>query len=200
MKIIQSLSNIKNALFKRSRSISTKYPLLGLVALLCSLLLFLRQLDIHYTHKAYLAIINSASQQEFEHALNKTSLNRYITLNNKTLSTLLIQAIVNRPDDPQADALIQLLVSKKNIDLNKPEMVLLNGAYVPGRKPINWAVERGNVAAVKLLAQRGADLHAIDPLTNLSPLSFAQHETDPELRTAWHLDEIESLLQEHLAK
>ena len=163
-----------------------------LVIALSGLFFFWRQRDL-YTKRAYAAILYNAPG-ELAKWLTASSVNHPILLKNKTLSTLLIQSIIRRPDDPRAHTLVKMILATEGVDVNKPEMIFKNGAYTAGRRPIHCAVERGNVVAVQLLAQKGADLNVIDPITQKSPLAFVQSESNPELRAAWHLDAIEAIL------
>ncbi len=142
---------------------------------------------------AYTAVLNN-SPSDLALSLNPSIVNYYITLKNNTQTTLLIQAIIQKPDDPQAHEIVRMLIATPGIDLNKPKTEYQKGGLINGRSPIHWAVQRGNLEAVKLLVQAGADLTAIDPLTKMTPLAFVQSEHNPELRKEWHLDEIESAL------
>lgn len=152
-----------------------------------------------YLRYAYHAILAN-SPAELAKWLQGSSVNKHIILANGTRSTLLIQAIIHKPDDVQAHELVRMLLATKHINPNEYEIIARNGAIGRGRTPINWAVERGNVEAVRLLVQHGANINSEDPLTGKSPLAFVQGEKDPQLRAEWHLDEIESLLKKHGAQ
>ena len=104
------------------------------------------------------------------------------------------QRRVRAPDSPEAHKIIDILLSQPGIDINQPEKREMNCTYLEGRSPLHWAVERGNVYAVEQLLKRGARTDLPDPTTGKKPVEFVQDEKDPELRAAWHLDEIERIL------
>lgn len=142
---------------------------------------------------AYAALLHS-DRQAFENNLHSNVVNHYIKTKPNTFSTLLIQAIILKPDDPQMHMFIKRILETKGIDPNLAEYTLIDNKKIVGRAPIHWAVERGNEKAVELLAKAGADLNKIDPTTGKSPLAFVRSEKNSELRKEWHLNAIEQIL------
>lgn len=151
-------------------------------------------LNYYYIKQAYKAIV-AGNNQNLKKFTSASIINEYITIKPGVESTLLIQAIIHKPDDASMHNIIKELLSIPGIDPNKPEKLIVNNKIALGRRPIHWAVERGNVQAVKLLIEAQADITIVDPTTNLSPLAFVQSEKDLALREEWHLDEIEKLLK-----
>jgi hypothetical protein len=140
------------------------------------------------------AIMQTAPEQ-LKNNLNRFIVNRRYKKQDTLQTTLLIEAIKQKPDDLTAHELIKILLAYPEVEVNLPEKIKQNGHWIVGRAPINWAVERGNKAAVKLLLEAHAEHNIVDPINNKTPLEFVKSETNKELREAWHLDEIQELLE-----
>lgn len=113
---------------------------------------------------------------------------------------MLHQAIIQRPDDAIAHEIISYLLSIGVVDAVKPEKISKDTAWFDGHKPIHSAVERGNAYAVNALINAKANVHAIDPITHMKPIDFVKSENNPDVRDAWYLNQIESLLEKDLRR
>lgn len=177
-------------------SIRKRYAIIAALAALLLAFFLWKQSEQFFLEKAYIAVMAN-SPEALSSWIGYTKINEYITLKDKTQTTLLIQAVIQKPDDVKAHRLLDILFAQKGLDPNKAERLWTGQGYIEGRKPINWAVERGNLAAVKLLAQAGAHLDVVDPLSKKTPLAFVHDEKNQELRDEWHLDAIEQILSPH---
>lgn len=141
-------------------------------------------------HEAILRNSLAAVQSNVQSSI----INSYITSKNKK-TTLLHQAIVQKPDDQTAHKILEYIINIEGIDYNQPEKIYQHNQWIDGHKPVHSAVERGNVRAVELLAQKHADLNAVNPFINMTSLAFVENEKNPELRKEWHFDQIEDILR-----
>lgn len=87
---------------------------------------------------AYVALV-AGLPEEFGRCLAAgPAINDYIDIkNNGTRTTLLIQAIINNPDDIKARQMLRTIFSKTWLDVNKPEKLVHNNISSDGRRPIN---------------------------------------------------------------